>query len=137
MKLIRNARALFGIALALMAYGVQAQTTPVTPSVTVVWDAITTMNDGTPIPSNATITYNLYGGHNAAGPWSAPVQVLGTSTVRHGVDVGPLCYYVTAVVNGKESLPSTTACINVTATSSTVPSAPGNVTVTLVGPGNG
>lgn len=109
---------------------VSVPTLPPGPAVTLRWGAVTTMVDGTPLPTNATISYNVYGGHNAAGPWSAPIPIQGTSTIRYGVDVGPLCYYTTAVVNGKESLPSPTVCLNVTAVPATVPSAPTNVQVT-------
>lgn len=122
-----GAMRLIPILLMLLAGVIEAQ---IPPSVTLRWQPVTTMNDGSPLPSNATISYNLYGSHNAAGPWSAAVNVLGTSTIRSGVDLGPLCYYVTSLVNGKESLPSATACVNVTATASSVPSAPQNVTIT-------
>lgn len=125
-------KSFLAILLSIVAFSVFAQTTthPPGPAVTIRWGAVTTMVDGTPIPTNATISYNLYGGHNASGPWSAPVSIVGTSTIRYGVDVGPLCYYITSVVNGKESLPSPTACLNVTAVPATVPSAPTNVQVT-------
>lgn len=99
------------------------------PSVTLRWDPVTTMDDGSPIPANAAVSYNLYGSHSATGPWAAAINLLGTSTVRNGVALGPLCYYLTALVNGKESLPTATACINVTATPSSVPSSPTNLTV--------
>lgn len=100
------------------------------PSVTLKWDPVTTMDDGTPIPANAAVSYNLYGGHAATGPWAAAINLLGTSTIRNGVALGPLCYYLTALVNGKESLPTMTQCLNVTATPSSVPSAPTNLVVT-------
>lgn len=96
------------------------------------WAAVTTMNDGSPIPSGVSVSYNLYGGHSPTGPWSAPIQILGTSTVRYGVSVGDDCYYVTAVVNGKESLPTQPGCVTVTAQApSTTPAAPTNLVITL------
>lgn len=122
-------RSFFAILLSVVALSVFAQTGP-PPSVTIRWSAVTTMDDGSPVPSNATISYNLYGGKTPTGPWSAPISILGTSTIRNGVDTGQLCYYLEAVVNGKVSLPTTPACVNVVAAApSTVPNAPTNVTV--------
>lgn len=125
--------------LSLVTLCVFAQTPDPTqpqPSITIHWGAVTTMNDGTPIPSTLSVSYNLYGGHSATGPWSAPISILGTSTVRYGVAIDTDCYYVTAVVNGKESLPTTPACVTVTAAApSTVPSAPTNLVITLNTPG--
>lgn len=117
------------ILLLSLAVVVCAQTPPPGTSVTIRWNAVTTMNDGTPLPAGTSVTYNLYGGHNPGGPWSAPISLQGTSTIRYGVDLGQLCYYETATVNGKESLPSPVSCITVTATPSTVPSAPTNLTI--------
>lgn len=117
------------VLLSIVALSVFAQTGPA-PSVTIRWGAVTTMNDGSPLPSNAAVSYNLYGGKTPTGPWSTPISILGTSTIRNGVDTGQLCYYLTAVVNGKESLPTTPACVNVVpAAPSTVPNAPTNVTI--------
>jgi hypothetical protein len=126
-------KSFLAVLLSVVALSVFAQTPttpPPGPAVTIRWGAVTTMVDGTPVPTNATVSYNLYGGHNAAGPWSAPIPILGTSTIRYGVDTGPLCYEVTAVVNGVESLPTAPFCLNVTAVPATVPSAPTNVQVT-------
>ena len=114
--------------LSLITLTAVAQSGP-PPSITIRWGAVTTMNDGSPVPTNAAVSYNLYGGKSPTGPWSAPVNILGTSTIRNGVDLGPDCYYVTSVVNGKESLPTTPQCITVTATPSTVPSPPTNLTI--------
>lgn len=111
-----------GLAVA-MADGLQ-------PAVTIHWAAITTMNDGTPIPSGTAVSYNLYGSHAPTGPWTGPTNILGTSTIRYGVAVGDDCYYLTSLVNGKESLPTTPFCLNVTNTPSTVPSTPTNVVIT-------
>lgn len=119
---------LLAILLPLITLSVFAQSGPA-PSVTIRWVAPTTMDDGSPIPSNAVISYNLYGGHTPTGPWSTPIPILGTSTIRNGVDTGQLCYYVTTVVNGKESLPTTPQCVNVTPTPSTIPNPPTNVTI--------
>lgn len=124
-------RYLVALLLTLITLSAFAQTAT-GPSVTLKWDPVVTMNDGTPIPAGVAVSYNLYGGHSATGPWSAPITILGTSTIRNGVALGPLCYYLTAVVGTKESLPTAPACINVTdAAASTVPSAPTNVTITL------
>lgn len=122
-------RSFLAILLSVVALSIFAQTGP-PPSVTIRWTAPTTMDDGSPVPSSATISYNLYGGKTPTGPWSAPISILGTSTIRNGVDTGQLCYYLEAVVNGKVSLPTTPACVNVVpAAPSTVPNAPTNVTI--------
>ena len=114
------------LALLLTSLDVCAQTPP---TITVKWDAITTMNDGS--PATGPVTYNLYGGHSETGPWSAPIPLVGTSTIRTGVALGLDCYFATAVVNGVESVPTAVGCVTVTATVSTVPATPGNFAVTL------
>lgn len=121
-------KSFIAILLSMVVFSVAAQSGP-PPSITIRWSPVTTMNDGSPIPSGTSVSYNLYGGKTPTGPWSAPINILGTSTVRNGVDLGTLCYYLEAVVNGKVSLPTTPQCINVTPTPSTIPAAPTNVTI--------
>lgn len=115
------------LALAAIAAISVAQAATV-PTVTIKWSPVTTYNDGSPIIGAVAVSYNLYGGHTPAGPWSAAIPYQGTSAVRSGVDLGQDCYYVTAVINGKESLPTQVMCLNVTETPSTIPSTPANAT---------
>lgn len=111
-----------GLALA------QAQTTAPVPAVTLSWTSVTTMNDGTPIPSTKSVSYNIYGSHAATGPWALAANVLTSGSVRSGVALGSDCYYITAVVNSVESLPTAPVCITVSEAASTVPSMPTTLT---------
>jgi hypothetical protein len=108
-----------------------AQTPAVTPTITLKWLAMTTMSDGSPIPAGQSASYNIYGGHTATGPWSAPINVTTVGSVRTGVALGVDCYYITAVVNKVEGLPVTPACVTVAeGTVSTVPGTPTGFTAT-------
>jgi hypothetical protein len=118
---------LFYILLALSPLLALAQTPPV-PTVTLSWTAVTTMNDGTPVPTGQSVSYNIYGGHTATGPWTLAANVLTSGSIRPGVELGSDCYYITSLVNSVESLPTTPICLTVTEAAATVPSTPTGVT---------
>jgi hypothetical protein len=112
---------------------------PVTavPTLTLTWQAVTTMSDGTPIAAGVAVTYRIYGGHSATGPFSLATTVSTTAATRTNVSVGLDCYYVTAVVASVESAGSAVACITVTAGGpppvvSTTPATPLNLLVTQI-----
>jgi hypothetical protein len=107
---------------------------PVTavPTVTLSWQPVTTMSDGTPIAAGVAVTYRVYGSHVATGPFLLATTVSTTAATRTNVSVGLDCYYVTAVVATVESAGSAVACITVTANGpppvvSTTPATPLNL----------
>jgi hypothetical protein len=107
------------------------------PTLTLTWQPVTTMSDGTPIAAGVVVTYNIYGGHVATGPFALATTVSTTAATRTNVALGLDCYYVTAVVNAVESAGSAVACITVTANGpppvvSTTPATPLNLLVKQV-----
>lgn len=118
---------------------VKPRVVPVTtvPTLTLTWQPVTTMSDGTPIAAGVAVTYNVYGGHVATGPFSLATTVSTTATTRTNVSLGLDCYYVTAVVATVESAGSAVACITVTAVApppvvSTTPATPLNLLITRI-----
>lgn len=96
----------------LMWFGVaQAQTAP---AITAHWDVVTAMSDGTPIPAGKLVSYNLYGGHSASGPWTLAINTTALSVVRSGVSVGIDCYQLTSMIGSTESAPTTSICVTIT-----------------------
>lgn len=85
--------------------------------------------DGTTIPSNAAITFNLYGAlQGQPKVLLQPSPLTTCSSVRQNVNPGTQCYEATAIVGGSESAHSPESCKTVTAP---VPQAPGAPTLTL------
>jgi hypothetical protein len=78
--------------------------------------AVVTWNASSDAAANPTLAYNVYklaGACPASG--TAGFAKVNTSPVSaltftdSGIGVGPVCYYVTATLNGAESIPSNTA----------------------------
>jgi hypothetical protein len=110
--------AVFGLALAVLSLSCLAETSGV--SLTLSWNAVTTDSDGNLLPSGSSVTYNIYGGMQ--GQALALIgNVTGLSNVRTNVNVGTLCYAVSAVVvtptstTGVEGAQTGTICTTVTA----------------------
>lgn len=78
------------------------------------WNAVTAMADGSVLPKDTVVTYNIYSGRSLTGPWALTGSSISTGSTRANVKPGANCYYVVAVVNGKPSAPAGLACVTVT-----------------------
>ncbi len=125
----------FAIALVCLSVASVAQTSGV--NLTLSWNAVTTDSDGNPLPSGSSVTYNIYGGmQRQALALLGNVSTL--SNVRTNVNVGTLCYAVSAVVvtptstTGVEGAQTGTICTTVDAPpppKPAVPAAPTGLTI--------
>ena len=122
-------------ALALVAAALLAPTAARAQSVetaTVQWSAPTKNTDGSAI--TGALTYNVYYGTTAAGPFALLGTSAGTSYTHQGVAPGTACYTVAAVesetpapVTGAQTAP---VCVTIPVPTET-PGVPGSVTVNV------
>ena len=105
---------------------------------TVKCTAPTTNTDGSPIASNATITFNVYGGMQGTNPLPLLTPTPLASCLRTATNVNPgiVCYAVSAVetINGQSAESAQTAQI-CTPVAPPIPASPGGATVTVSVPG--
>lgn len=98
------------------------------------WNAVTVDNAGKPLPSGATVTYNVYGAQQGQ-PLKLVANVTTTTAVRSNVDVGSDCYAVTAlvtpasIIQTQESLQTATICSSVAAPLPASPAVPTNLQI--------
>jgi len=80
-----------------------AQDSAVTwPVIAFGWAPVTTFDDGSPLPNDAVVTYNLYASVAATGPFTK-VSTTGLAYLAQGVPAGTYWYYLTATYNGVET----------------------------------